>query len=86
MSVASITPQIPRDGDLDLAALARLDLTGSGIVGAAQTAAFLAAREDAPLCMRHVVRGLVRKFQRESRVLTAHDLGAYAVHMERTGS
>jgi len=79
------TPQIPRDGELDLAALSHLDLTGAGIVGAAQTAAFLAAREDAPLSMRHVVRGLVRQFQRESRVLTAHDLGAHAVHMERAG-
>jgi SpoVK/Ycf46/Vps4 family AAA+-type ATPase len=77
------TPQIPRDGDLDLAALARLDLTGAGIVGAAQTAAFLAAREDVPLSMSHVIRGLVRQFQRESRVLTAHDLGAHAIHMER---
>jgi hypothetical protein len=35
--------------------------------------------------MRHVVRGLVRQFQREARVLTAHDLGAHAVHMERAG-
>jgi hypothetical protein len=31
------TPAIPRDGDLDL------DLTGAGIVGAAQIAAFLKA-------------------------------------------
>ena len=79
-------PAIPRAGDLDLAAVARLDLTGAGIVGAAQTAAFLAAHEDAPLAMSHVVRGLVRQFQRESRVLTAHDLGAHAVHMERAAA
>ena len=78
-----LPPQIPRDGDLDLAALSRIDLTGAGIVGAAQTAAFLAAREDAPLAMRHVIRGLVRQFQRESRVLTAHDLGPHAVHIDR---
>jgi hypothetical protein len=75
------TPAIPLAGDLDLAALARLDLTGAGIVGAAQTAAFFAAREDGPLSMSHIVRGLVRQFQREARVLTAHDLGTHAVHM-----
>jgi len=75
------TPEIPMAGDLDLAALARLDLTGAGIVGAAQTAALLAARDDTPVRMRHVVHGLVRQYQREARVLTAHDLGAHAVHL-----
>jgi AAA+ superfamily predicted ATPase len=76
------TPQIPLAGDLDVATLARLDLTGAGIVGAAQTAALLAARDDAAVSMQHVVRGLVRQFQREARVLTSHDLGAHAIHME----
>ncbi len=80
------TPEVPRAGDLDLSALARLDLTGAGIVGAAQTAAFLAASEDTPLSMRHLVHGLVRQFQREARVLTAHDLGPHAIHMDRPGA
>jgi hypothetical protein len=74
-------PAIPLADALDVASLARLDLTGAGIVGAAQTAAFAAAREGAPLGMRHVVHGLVRQFQREARVLSPHDLGAHAVHL-----
>ncbi len=74
------TPEIPLAGDLDVPLLARFDLTGAGIVGAAQTAALLAAREDAPVAMRHVVHGLVRQFQREARVLSRTDLGAHAVH------
>jgi hypothetical protein len=73
--------ELPVAGELDLPALARLDLTGAGIVGAVQTAAFLAASEDGALTMRHVVQGVVRQFQREARVLTAHDLGAHAALM-----
>ena len=79
-------PAVPLAGDLDAAALARLDLTGAGIVGAAQTAAFYAARDGAPLSMRHIVRGLVRQFQREARVLTEHDLGPHAAHMHAGAS
>ena len=74
------TPAIPLAGDLDVPLLARLDLTGAGIVGAAQTAALFAAHEGSVLSMRHVVRGLVRQYQRESRVLTSKDLGTHAVH------
>ncbi len=72
---------VPTTSDLDLASLARLDLTGAGIVGAAQVAALIAAREGTSVSMRHIVRGLVRQYQRESRVLSAHDLGPHAVHL-----
>ena len=74
-------PDVPMIGDLDIALLARLDLTGAGIVGAAQTAAYLAASEGASVAMSHVVGGLVRQYQREARVLSANDLGAHASHM-----
>lgn len=72
---------IPVSADLDFTGLARLDLTGAGIVGAAQTAALYAARENASVTMRHIVRGLVRQYQREARVLSAHDLGVHAAHL-----
>ncbi|HSN29244.1 MAG TPA: ATP-binding protein [Kofleriaceae bacterium] len=75
------TSGVPLAQDLDLPSLAKLDLTGAGIVGAAQVAALLAAREGTSVSMRHVVRGLVRQYQRESRVLSAHELGPHAVHM-----
>ena len=73
----------PMAGDLDIATLARLDLTGAGIVAAAQSAALLAARENASVSMCHVVYGLVRQYQREARVLNTHELGRHAVHLER---
>lgn len=71
--------QAPVRADVDFQLLARLDLTGAGIVGAAQTAALLAARSAAPeIEMRHVVWGVARQFQREARVLSPHDLGPHA--------
>ncbi|MGE5186599.1 MAG: ATP-binding protein [Acidobacteriota bacterium] len=75
------TPALPVADDLDVAVLARLDMTGAGIVGAAQSAALLAARENGVVTMRHVVRGLVRQYQREARVLSPHDLGPHAIHV-----
>jgi MoxR-like ATPase len=69
----------PVGARVDRDALARLDLTGAGIVGAARTAALLAADEgSAAITMAHVVRAVVRQFRREARVLTAADLGPYA--------
>ncbi|HEY6033643.1 MAG TPA: ATP-binding protein [Kofleriaceae bacterium] len=76
-----LSAPLPVANDVDVATLSRLDLTGAGIVGAVQTAALIAARDEAALSMRHVVRGLVRQFQREARVLSAHDLGPHAVHV-----
>ena len=71
----------PLSGTLDVTTLARLDLTGAGIVAAAQTAASLAASEGTSISMEHVVRALARQFQREARVLNTHELGAHAVHL-----
>jgi hypothetical protein len=75
------TTGVPTADDLDVTTLAKLDLTGAGIVGAAQVAALLAAREGASVSMRHIVRGLVRQYQRESRVLSAHELGPHAAYI-----
>jgi hypothetical protein len=69
----------PVGPDVDFQLLARLDLTGAGIVGAAQTAALLAARSHSEaIGMQHVVQGVARQFQREARVLSPHDLGPHA--------
>ena len=71
--------EAPLGSDVDLAALARLDLTGAGIVGTARTAALLAADEGAEaISMRHFVHAARRQFQREARLLTGGDLGRYA--------
>jgi ATPase family associated with various cellular activities (AAA) len=65
--------------DLDLRALAELDMTGAGIVSSARTAGLLAADEGAPvITMRHAVQAVSRQYQRESRVLRHSELGPYA--------
>lgn len=72
-------PEAPLDGGVDLDVLARLDMTGAGIVGAAKLAALIAADEaSSRIRMSHVVRGVVRQYRREGRVLTPSELGAHA--------
>ncbi len=71
--------EAPLGDDVNLEGLVRLDMTGAGIVGAARTAAMLAASEgESHVTMGHVVHGIARQYQRESRVLTPAELGRYA--------
>lgn len=72
-------PGAPVESGLDLVLLARLDLTGAGIAGAARTAALLAAAAGrSRIEARDVVRALARQYQREARVLMPAELGPYA--------
>jgi AAA+ superfamily predicted ATPase len=69
----------PLAPDLDLSVLARLDLTGAGIVSSARVAALAAARVGASaIGIPHVIEAVTSQFQREARALTATDLGPYA--------
>ncbi|MET8012122.1 ATP-binding protein [Streptomyces sp. NPDC005271] len=71
--------EAPLAPDVDLDALARLDMTGAGITAAARTAALAAADGGgAAIGMRHVVRGVARQFQREARLLRPAELGPHA--------
>jgi len=71
--------EAPLGADVNLAALARLDLTGAGIVGTARTAALLAVDEGTDaIHMCHFVQAARRQFQREARLLTSLDLGKYS--------
>jgi hypothetical protein len=73
----------PLDPEIDFDALSRLDMTGAAIVGAARTAALLAADSKAPfITMSHVIRSAARQFRREARVLTPVELGRYGVHLQ----
>jgi len=75
----ALPPEAPLGADVNLPSLAKLDLTGAGIVGTARTAALLAADEGADaIQMRHFVQAMRRQFQREARLLTNLDLGKYA--------
>ncbi|MEU7568715.1 AAA family ATPase [Streptomyces fradiae] len=71
--------EAPLAADVDLGALARLDMTGAGITAAARTAALAAADGGADtITMRHVVRGVARQYQREARLLRPAELGPHA--------
>jgi hypothetical protein len=72
----------PIDAGIDFNALARLDLTGAGIVGAARTAALLAADEASePITAAHIVRAISRQYHREARILTPSELGPYSAFL-----
>ena len=76
----------PLEEGLNLDVLARLDLTGAGITGAARTAALMAASDgSATISNRHVAQALARQYDREARVLMPSELGPYAV-LAREGS
>ncbi|MBG0562869.1 ATP-binding protein [Actinoplanes aureus] len=75
---AVFPPEAPLEADVDMAALARLDMTGAGIASAARSAALIAADAGRAIAMRDVVAGVTRQYQREARLLRAADLGGYA--------
>jgi SpoVK/Ycf46/Vps4 family AAA+-type ATPase len=73
----------PVEADVNLAALARLEMTGAAIMSAARNAALLAADSGSPsITMAHVIQATARQFRREARVLTPADLGSYGVLLQ----
>jgi hypothetical protein len=74
----AIPGSAPLDG-VDFETLARLDLTGGGIVGAMRTAALLAADAGSKsIAMQHVISGVARQYNREARLLNPAELGPFA--------
>jgi ATPase family associated with various cellular activities (AAA) len=72
-------PSAPLDSEVNLEALAQLDMTGAAIVSAARNSALMAAdSKDSTITMSHVIRAAARQFRREARVLTPMELGPYA--------
>lgn len=76
----------PLQADINFDLLAQLEMTGAGIVNAAQTAALLAMESaksvnggpaNVMIEPVHVVRAIARQYQREARLLTASELGPY---------
>ena len=69
----------PVADDVDFAFLAeRFKVSGGGIKNIVLHAAFLAAEEDAPICMRHLVRSAVGELRKNEIVVVREDLGKYA--------
>jgi hypothetical protein len=66
----------PLESGLRLEPLAQLEMTGAAIVNCATIAAMLAASEGSSvIAADHVLRGISRQFQRESRILNQNLLG-----------
>lgn len=63
--------------DLDFDALARLEITGGNIRNIAINAAFLAASEEGPIDMRHIMHAARREYAKIDKVVTAAEFGLY---------
>jgi SpoVK/Ycf46/Vps4 family AAA+-type ATPase len=75
--------EAPLRPDVDLGALARLDMTGAGIVGAARTSALMAADLGLEaIGMAQVVKGVARQYRRDGRVLAPREFGPYAAFLQ----
>jgi broad-specificity NMP kinase len=74
----AIPLHVPLADDVDLDQLADwIDLTGSGIANSALAAAYLAAAEDEPIAMQHLVRGVGRELQKSGRTPSRAAFGSY---------
>jgi SpoVK/Ycf46/Vps4 family AAA+-type ATPase len=71
--------EAPREDDVDFEFLARkFNLTGGSIRNIVVNAAFLAAEEQVPIAMRHLVHALRAEYQKQGKLLMKGDLGRYA--------
>jgi ATPase family associated with various cellular activities (AAA) len=71
-------PDSPLHPGVDLTSLAHIDLTGAGIVSAAQTAALIAADAGSEyITQEHLGAAITRQFHREARILAPADLAKF---------
>jgi SpoVK/Ycf46/Vps4 family AAA+-type ATPase len=71
-------PDAPRDEDIDFAFLARqFKLTGGNIKNIVLNAAFLAAQEDKPIGMTHLILATKSEFQKQGKLCVKTDFGPY---------
>ncbi|MGB8647118.1 MAG: AAA family ATPase, partial [Anaerolineae bacterium] len=71
-------PEAPRSDDIDLAFLARkFKFAGGNIRNIILAAAFLAAEEQQPISMRHLVRGAGHEFQKMGKLVHESDFEQY---------
>lgn len=67
----------PTEG-LDVERLARLNVAGGNIRNIALGAAFLAAAEDRPICMKHLLRAARTEYAKLEKPLTEVEIGGWA--------
>jgi len=71
-------PQAPRAEDIDLPFLARkLKISGGNIRNIILAAAFIAAEEQSPINMRHLVRGASYEYQKMGKMIVEGDFERY---------
>ena len=66
-----------RDVDLDFLA-AQLELSGSSIKSVLYSSAYMAAAEDSPIGMKHIVEALKQDYLKNGKMLMPTMLGKYA--------
>jgi SpoVK/Ycf46/Vps4 family AAA+-type ATPase len=70
--------QTPREANLDFNFMAKqFKLNGGNIKNIAFMSAFLAADEDVPVAMRHIIHATKREIQKMGRVVGESDFGPY---------
>lgn len=70
-----VFPEITPTEGLDYAKLARLNVAGGSIRNIAVNAAFLAAHDDRPVGMSHILHAARREYAKLARPLTAAEIG-----------
>lgn len=68
----------PLDENLDLEKLARLNIPGGNIRNIALNAAFLAAEEDTPVMMSHILRAARGEYNKLEKTLTRNEIEGWA--------
>lgn len=78
-----VFPQQAAIDGVDFSFLSRLEMTGGSIRSAAVNAAFLAAAEEGPIRMVHIVRAVAREFVKLSKPISSADFGPYYAVLRR---
>jgi hypothetical protein len=72
-----VFPPAAAQEHLDFDALARLELPGGNIKNIALNGAFLAAGDQAPICMTHLMRAARREYAKIDKLITPTEFGRY---------
>ncbi|MEO1084639.1 MAG: ATP-binding protein, partial [Acidobacteriota bacterium] len=70
-----VLPETAPQADLDFQQLARINVSGGNIRNIVLAAAFLAADEDEPIQMRHIIHAARRELAKVGQPLPDFDLG-----------
>ncbi len=75
-------PEMPADTGIDFEYLAgQFELSGAAIKNTVMSAAFLAAAEDSPVNMSHILRAVSKQLSKQGRLLLKEDFGKYSMFL-----